>query len=137
MHPDTVSFMTELHHVTDGLTFLSESDAPVAVFALEGSGKKALTAHDMRTVGNYPANVPVKKIPFKQLFANATQEPEWYGPEERATAQRFQALVRLFTECLRDIQAFKIGKTIAYDVYVVGRTASGDFAGVSTKIVET
>jgi hypothetical protein len=81
--------------------------------------------------------VPVKKLNFKTFFANATQEQDWYGAEEQETARRFQALVRLLTEHLRDMQVFKIGKTIEYAVYVVGRTTAGDFAGVSTKVVET
>jgi len=137
MHHDTVSLVEQLTQATEGLTFLSESDSLVAVFSLEGAGKKALTAQDIRTAGNYPPNVPVKKIDFQEFFANATQEHDWDGPEERATARRFQALLCLLTEHLRDLQGFKVGKKIEYDVYVVGRTAAGDFAGVSTKIVET
>jgi len=88
-------------------------------------------------MGHYPPNVPVKKSNFWQLFANATQEHDWDTPEDRTTAQHFQVLVRLLTEHLHDIQVFKVGKNVEYDVYVVGRTAAGDFAGVSTKIVET
>jgi hypothetical protein len=129
--------MAHITHATDGLLFLSESDAPVVVFALEGTGRKTLTAQDLRKAGHHPTTVPVKKINFQHFFSNVTQEQEWYGPEERDTAQRFQALVRLLTEHLHDIQVFKIGRNIEYDVYVVGRTAAGDFAGVSTQIVET
>ena len=137
MHNDTIALIEQITHAIDGLTFLSESDAPVAVFSLEDAGKKALTSQDIRQAGNHPVSVPVKKITLQRFFANATQEQEWHGAEEREIARRFQALVRLLTEHLHDIQVFKIGKKVEYDVYVVGRTAAGDFAGVSTKIVET
>lgn len=137
MHQDTASIIEQIKQATDGLTFLSESDYPVAVFSCEGTGKKTLTAQDICKAGHHPPNVPVKKLTLQKFFSNATQEHDWYGPEERETARRFQELVRLLTEHVHDIQVFKIGKKIEYDVYVVGRTAAGDFAGVSTKVVET
>src|SRR6058998_3214578 len=112
MHPDTLSLIAQLTQATAGLTFLSESDSPVAVFALEGTGKKALTAQDIRTAGHYAPHVPVKKIDVQAFFANATQEHPWDGPEERATARRFQALRCLLTEHVRDLQGFKVGQKI-------------------------
>jgi hypothetical protein len=37
---------------------------------------------------------------------------------------------------LKDISVYRVG-TVNIDVYVIGKTADGYFAGVSTKLVET
>ena len=68
--------------------------------------------------------------------SRATQEQDGQSQEARTQAARFQTLVRLLRDGLSDIKVYRVGDVEA-DVYVLGKTASGSLAGVTTKIVET
>lgn len=125
------SFKAELKKLTRGLTFQSESDFPVKPFFLEGSGRKSIKASDLPS-----AKKLVRQIDFEQFFSNATSEQEWYGSEEREIAARFRELVNAMKANLTDITVYKVGE-VEINVYAVGRTTEGDFAGVTTKVVET
>jgi len=136
MSETTASLLEELKKLTADLQFQSESDYPVEPFTLSGKGKTSLSAKDVASMSKTNPDGPVKEADFDQFFSNATQEQDWQGPEERESVKRFQALVKTLKENLSDIKVYKVGD-IEMDVYVVGRTSSGDFAGVSTKVVET
>lgn len=131
MKEENPSITAKLKSLTQGLTYQSESDFPVKPFFMKGGDKRALKASDV--VGE---KKPVKQIDFDEFFRPVTDEQDWYGPEETKTAKRFQELVQSLRDNLTDIKVFKAGK-VKMDVYVVGRTAAGDFAGVSTTVVET
>lgn len=133
MPKDSASLTAELKKLTQGLTYQSESDYPVKPLFIKGDGKRSLTATD---VGEHSGKKPVKSVAFDEFFNPATSEEDWYGPEEREKAQRFQNLVKILKDNLTDIKVYKSGK-VKMDVYVVGKTADGDFAGVTTKVVET
>lgn len=125
------SIAGELKRLTDGLTYMSESDYPVEPFFMEGRGRKSLKASDLPT-----SEKPVKQVDFDRFFEAATAEADWHGPEEQRAVKRFQALVKFLKERLTGVKVYKAGK-VEKDVFVAGRTAEGDFAGVSTKVVET
>lgn len=131
MSNDKPSLTAELKQATEGLTYQSESDYPVKPFFTKGNGRKSLKASDI-----FKNKKPVKQIDIDEFFNNVTREENWYGPDELNTTKRFQDLVKTLKENLTDIKVYKAGK-VEMDVYVVGRTADGDFAGVSTKVVET
>jgi hypothetical protein len=64
------------------------------------------------------------------------QEVYWYEQGEQQTAKKFQNLVETLKSHLTDIKVYRLGTT-TIDVYIVGKTPSGDLAGLSTKVVET
>jgi Nuclease A inhibitor-like protein len=136
MNKDDVSLLQKMKSLTDGLTFMSESDYPVEPFLQEPSGKSALTAEAVVASKKADANAKVSEVGFDDFFDNSTKEQDWQDAEARAQARRFQALVKALKENLSDIKVYKVGDTEA-DVYVVGKTASGSFAGVTTRVVET
>ena len=70
------------------------------------------------------------------FFAIATQEEDWHDEEERETAKRFQNLVRILKQNLSQLQVYRVG-SIEIDVYIIGMTPGGDWAGLSTQVVET
>jgi hypothetical protein len=121
----------ELKKLTDGLTYMSESDYPLKPLFLAGGGRKALKASDLPG-----ARKPVKQADFDSFFSSATAEEDWHGPEEKQSVRRYRELVAYLKENLADIKVYKAGK-VEMDVFVVGRTKDGDFAGVTTKVVET
>ena len=89
----------------------------------------------MRALGA-DTKAPVRTPPLARFFKPATEEQVWHNAAERATAKRFQALVSALKENLSDLKVVQVGK-VESEVYVVGKTASGDLAGVKTKVVET
>ena len=125
------SLTERLETLTRSLSYQSESDYPVEPFFMEGKGRKSLKAADLPT-----KKKSVKEVDFDSFFASATADQDWYGTEERETAERFRALVTALKKNLSDVKVFKAGEA-EIDVYVVGQTAQGNFAGITTKVIET
>lgn len=123
-----------LKSLTEGLSYQSESDYAVEPYARAASDG-APSAEEFAK-GREGEDAAVRELDFDSFFGNYTGEQDWWGEEERAVAAKFQALVKFLKENLTDIKVYRVGDVEA-DVYIVGRTASGGFAGVKTKIVET
>jgi hypothetical protein len=136
MNKDTTALLNELKKLTKGLRYQSESDYAVEPFALDGKERPVLKAEDVAALSKSKSNAPVKQMDVDQFFSNAVEEQDWYGPEELQTARQFQALVKMLKEKLADLKVYEVGE-VEMDAYVIGKTASGDWAGVSTKVVET
>lgn len=136
MNKDDESFLRSLKRLTKGLTFMSESDYPVEPFLQESAGQDAPTADAFIASKKTDANAGISQVDFDTFFKGSTLEQDGQSQEARAQARRFQALVKTLKENLSDIKVYKVGD-VESDVYVVGKTASGSFAGVTTKVVET
>ncbi len=136
MNKDTTDLLKELKKLTKGLRYQSESDYPVEPFALDGKERPTLKTEDVAALSKKDSNAPVKQLEMDQFFSSAVEEQDWYGPEELQTARQFQALVKMLKEKLTDLKVYEVGE-VEMDAYVIGKTASGDWAGVSTKVVET
>lgn len=128
--------LEQIREATNGLTYMSESDHPLEPFHMEGNGKKSITEKDVLNATRHAPKTPVESFDFDNFFLNATQEQDWHSAEEKQSVKRYQKLVSLLKKNLSDLQVFKVGET-ERDVYVVGKSKSGDFLGVSTKVVET
>lgn len=128
------SLSGRLKSLTEGLSYQSESDYAVEPY-VRGAGDGAPTAKEF-AAGREGEDAAVRELDFDSFFGNYTDEQDWWGEEERAVARKFQALVAFLKENLKEIKVYRVGDVEA-DVYIVGKTASGDFAGVKTKIVET
>jgi hypothetical protein len=123
----------ELREATRGLTFMSESDYPIEVFRWGA----AEPAEDfLRGLTGEPADAPVEARTAADFFRVAASEPEWKNAEQLADARRFQTLLRLLEQNLSDLKVYRVG-SVNIPVYVAGRGASGDWLGVSTRVVET
>jgi hypothetical protein len=131
---DGASLTGRLKSLTEGLSYQSESDYPVEPYVRE-AGKGAPSAEEFAK-GREGDDAAVRELNFDSFFGNYTGEQDWWGEEERAVAKKFQALVAFLKESLKEIKVYRVGDVEA-DVYIVGKTASGTFAGVKTKIVET
>ncbi len=130
----TTDLITRLEQAIDGLLFPSESDAPLEVFVWRDAAPfspQALLAY-----AGYDKTTPVRTTALDRFFRPVTTSRAWYGEEERERMRRFRALRDLLKTELSDIKVYKIG-TVAIDVYVVGRDASGTYCGLTTKVVET
>jgi hypothetical protein len=130
------SLADRLSRATDGLVYQSETDAPVEPFFMTGWTGPKVTGDALVAFTKHDSGTPVAEVPFDDFFADLVALQDWYGDEERAAARKYRRLVRLLKSALSDVKVFKLGER-NLDVYVVGRTESGEYAGVATKAVET
>jgi Nuclease A inhibitor-like protein len=122
-----------LEQASEGLLYISESDYPFEVISWQTI---PLTPEQILAQTGHPKNTPVQTVDFDKFFAQATQEKDWYGPEEKATVAKYLQLVETLKGSLKEIQIYRVGET-ELDVYIVGKTSTGSLAGLSTKVVET
>jgi Nuclease A inhibitor-like protein len=125
--------LKELGEATDGLLFMSESDYPLEVFAW---GSAEPTREFLRGLACFDSSAAVETRGAREFFRAAASEPEWKGEDELAVARRFQSLLRLLETSLTDLKVYRVG-AIDIKVYVAGRAPSGNYLGVSTRVVET
>jgi hypothetical protein len=126
--------LADLGRATEGLLYMSESDYPLQTF--RWAGPPEITPARLREAAGRGPDAPVEACDFDRFFGVAGGEQEWKGPAEVAAAGQYQALVRLMKENLSDLRVYRVGE-INIAVFVVGRSRSGDWIGVSTQAVET
>jgi len=124
----------QLKKATENLFFISETDAEITPFF--GRQAQAVTKEEILMQSQSMANVLIEEKDFAGFFKRLTEIQDWFGDEEKATAQKFAELKDLLEKNLRDLKVFKIGK-IQIDVYVVGLDAENNLLGIKTKAVET
>ncbi len=133
--PQTTSDIVDrLKLASNGLLYMSESDYPFDVF--QWVGQEPNTAETVIKRTGHTPDTQVEVVQLDEFFRNATQEQDWHNDEEKETVKRYQSLVETLKTSLSDIQVYRLG-TIVLDVYIVGKTPSGNLAGLSTKVVET
>jgi hypothetical protein len=126
--------LNELRQASAGLMFMSESDYPFETVRWEGLAE--INAAYLRSLPGQQTDASVQTVSVDDLFRAAASEADWKGAEELATARTYQALVRLLKENLEDVRVYRVGE-INIAVYIVGRSATGNWLGLSTRVVET
>lgn len=128
--------LAELGRAADGLLYMSETDSalePVRVVPEEG-GEPSVP--QLRRLAGLPADAPVEVFDVKRFFGNAVAEEDWKGEAEIADARRFQNLVRVLNRELSGLRVYRVGE-VRIHAYVLGRSPSGSWLGLSTLLVET
>ncbi len=119
------AIVKDLGAAAKGLLFPSETDAPLEAFAWPGAAGPP-SEEAVRANCGAAADAPVEQITLAQLTRTIPEESRGdYAP-----------LFALLKNKLKGVTVFKVGE-VNIDVYVVGRTADGQYAGVKTKVVET
>jgi hypothetical protein len=129
-----VNLSEEIKTAAEGLWYLSETDAEI--FPFTGSKADSVTKENLLEQIGKPANVPVEERGFDEIFARFIKIQDWFGDEEKATAEKFAALKKLLEKNLTNLKVFKVGR-INLDIYFVGLDKDGNLAGIQTKAVET
>ncbi len=132
----SLALVDKLKAASDNLLFMSETDYPFEVILWEAQEQELLTKETVLQLAAQALDTPVEVVPLDDFFQNATQEQDWYGPEEKQTAQRYRQLVETLKTNLSDIQVYRLG-TIEIDVYILGKTPEPTVVGLQTKVVET
>lgn len=128
--------LAKLQKVSEGLVFVSESDAPVEAFAWPGADVAELDPKALRTLAGLPKTAPVAEVPFGPFFASLTAEQDWHGDEEKAQVKGYRKLRKIIEAELTDPVIFRAGK-VQVTYFIVGRTAKGNWAGVKADAVQT
>jgi hypothetical protein len=118
-----VDELKSLEKTVAGLTYPSESDVPFDVLSWPAGGETARDA----VVANAGRSRPVEEVPVEQFFSEL---------EETDDAVRYRELRRALEAALSDLRVLRVG-SVKVDVYLVGRTRSGAWAGLHTTSVET
>jgi hypothetical protein len=130
----TESIATQLKQASEGLLFLSETDAPFEVIHWPAQGE--LTPPKLLQLTEHSPDDSVELVSVNDFFAMATQAEDWHDEEEREIVQRFQNLVSVLKQNLSQLQVYRVGST-DIDAYILGVTPSGNWMGLSTQLVET
>ncbi|MBU7585871.1 MAG: nuclease A inhibitor family protein [Nostoc sp. TH1S01] len=126
----------KLKQTSNSLLMMSESEYPFEVIFWSGEGQQTLTNQKLLQLTGHPLETPVETVELDYFFRNSAEAKEWHDEIQKQDVQKFQALVKTLKENLTDIKVYRLG-TINIDVYILGKTVSGDLAGISTKVVET
>ena len=137
--PESARFVADLRLASEGLLFVSESDAPFEVVQWPEAPVPLTDAAIVMITGR-SSTTPMQKTSLDEFFRLATQPQDWHGADEQRQVVQFQKLQALFNAQLVDTQVIKLGK-IEIDVYIVGRlpasTSKDGWLGLSTRMVET
>ncbi|MBV9959178.1 MAG: nuclease A inhibitor family protein [Acidobacteria bacterium] len=125
--------LAELGVASAGLLFMSESEYPFEVVRVEEAGEPAGA---LRRLSGAASDEPVVTQSVEDFFRVAASEAEWRTPAERVEAKRYQALIALLRENLKEVMAYRVG-SINIQVFLIGLSASGSWLGLSTRVVET
>jgi len=129
-----VNLSEEIKNAAEGLWYISETDAEI--FPFTGSKAEKVSKEILLEQIGKPPDAPVEEREFDQMFERFIKMQDWYGDEEKATAEKFAALKSVLEKNLTDRKVFKVGR-IELDIYFVGLDEQGNLAGIQTKAVET
>jgi hypothetical protein len=151
----------QVERLTEGLLFLSESDARFIFVANADAGVTDVTPeavvsflsdeHDGRTdlfVPNNPPLAPLAGRPFEVVdadafFARIIGNLDPADPASRETARRLRQLQRVLARDMEDLTVIRFGEpdrtgvSGQVSIFIVGRTEEGALAGVLTGAIET
>ena len=115
-----------LAKASKGLLFPSETDAPLEPFLWESAGDK-LTNDKVRQVAGAPKGAAVEETTLDDLLSTVPEEDR----------PQFDKLAAAIKQQLSGVKVYKVGDEPEKQVYVVGKTSDGLWAGLKTTVVET
>jgi hypothetical protein len=114
-----------LQRASEGLRYTSETDAGFKPFVWNNGD--ALTHERLRERAGATPDTAVEETTLDRFFRAVPSEDK----------AKFQKLAQVLKEQLSDIKVYKLGEEAEKEVYIVGKTADGRWAGLKTTVVET
>lgn len=124
----------QIVEIVAGLTYLSETDAPINAFA--GQSAVCVTAETLLLQIGRSTDVKIVENDFNDFFAPLIKIQKWFGEDERKMTEKFAQLKELLQTNLIGKKVFRIGK-IDLDIFVVGLDSENILRGIQTKATET
>jgi hypothetical protein len=119
---------------SEGLWYMSETDAEI--FPFIGKRAESVTKENLLAQIGEKSDAQVEERDYGEFFARLTKIQDWFGEEEKETAEKYAALGNLLEKNLKDLRVSKVGQ-IQLDLFVVGLDAQSNLMGIKTKAVET
>lgn len=118
--------LEELKKACAGLEYPSESDAPFDLVQWPATSNDSAQSQVASHAG---PNRRISEVPADRFFGDLNDSED---------APRFIALRRALEANLSGLKIFRAGEgEVKVDIYLVGKTASGGWAGLHTTSVET
>lgn len=136
MEKTNLDILKKISSASSDLLWLSESDYPFEAITFSQKDLPEMQEGILLKKLDKQADTLVKKIEFEKFFQRATKEEDWHNTSDKATVKQYQKLVNLLQNNLHNLQVYLLGE-IEIDVYILGQLPSGDWAGLSTKMVQT
>ncbi len=126
--------LAQLQKLTQGLNFISESDAPLEAVSYAAPTGDLPNAQLLQVLGE-PADTKVEKVELTQFLSNHTADNGVTGSV--ATANRFKALQMYLKQELDGVQVYRVGAGAQTHAYALGRDVAGRLAGFKTVLTAT
>ena len=125
----------QLGQITVNLSWFSEAEYPVRVIYWDNLDRD-LDENYLLQLGQYQPKTKVAVQEFNAFFSAVTKEESWHNQVERSEVLKYQTLVSLMANNLKNIKVYLLGE-VKIDVYILGKTKADAIAGLTTKIVRT
>ena len=126
--------LAQLQKLTQGLSFISESDAPLQAVSYAAPVGDLPDAQLLPVLGE-PAGIPVAKVELADFLSSHTADQGLTGSV--ATANRFKALQLYLKQELDGTRVYRVGQGPQTRAYALGRDAAGRLAGFKTVVTLT
>lgn len=126
--------LLKIEQAAQGLLFMSESDYPLETVYWEGVGE--ISPQFLRSLTGSVEATPVEVVSVDEFFRIVMSEENRRTEESRREAKKYRDLAQLLKENLDELKVYRVGK-INIPVYIVGRNKTGNWLGISTRVVET
>jgi hypothetical protein len=120
------SVLAALRQASQGLLYQSETDAPFEPFTW-GKAAGELTPQKAAQLAGASVTTPVEEEPLSEFFKYLIEGED---------AEKYGKLQSVIAAQLGGARLFRLG-SINIDIYIVGRTRDGEWAGLKTQAVET
>lgn len=124
----------QLQQLTQGLVFVSESDAALEPVSYAAPAGPLTDAAVLKAVGA-EAGSKIETQELTLFLRNHTADDGVLG--DPAQANRFKALQMYLKQELQDVKVYRVGTSPQVQAYALGRTESGRLAGFKTVLTET
>lgn len=134
-----LDWVIKLQQAASGLLWMSESDYPFEAFVWRvkpSAQQTLLTPEQVLQYSHHPGDTPIQTLEIDRFFARATRVEKWHDASKAKEVLQYQALVKQLKDELKHLSVYRLG-TVELDIYIVGQTPSGNWAGLSTKAIET
>jgi histidine triad (HIT) family protein len=125
--------LAQLQKLTQGLEFVSESEAPLEAVSYAAPTGDLSDAQLLQALGE-PAGAKVEKVELTVFLRNQTTDDSKAGVE---TANRYKALQMYLKQELDGVQVYRIGTGPQVHAYALGRDVAGRLAGFKTVLTES
>lgn len=129
----TSEIIDRLKQATTDLFWSSESDYPFEIVSWELGIE--LTPSDLFS-NIYDTDLEIESISLTDLFEPVLTVEDWYEQAELDLVDRYTNLLDSINNNLSEIQVFRVGE-VEIDIYIIGKTSTGDIIGLKTRSIET